>query len=158
MGSRCCLQVASSRTWLVFPRIGCTMADPRVTIVIGWLADNPPEFNVYLPCQLQVKLIGTPSAPYARRLGSVRQSKADLPGPSVRRAWESPYGGIFESTDWDENMLLEEYIVSIDLTLYPIKFWAVSETQLFYLLSKLMYWIEHTTTLITLHVLPCQIY
>lgn len=44
-------------------------------IDIGWLADIPPKFNVYRPCQLQVKLIGTPSAPYVRRLGSVLGAK-----------------------------------------------------------------------------------
>ena len=49
----------------------------------------PPEFNVYVSCQLQIKLTGTPSALYTRWLGSVWWSKADVPGPSVRGAWES---------------------------------------------------------------------
>ena len=62
------------------------MADPCVPIIIGWLVDNPLEFNVYLPCQLQGKLTSSPSSPYAGRLGSVRQSEADIPGPSVRGA------------------------------------------------------------------------
>ena len=69
------------------------MADPCMPIIIGWLADNPLEFNVYLPYQLQVKLTGTPSAPYTRLLGSVHQSKADLPGLSVHGARESPTVG-----------------------------------------------------------------
>ena len=77
------------------------MADPCVPIVIGWLADNHLEFSVDFPCQLQVKLTGTPSAPYTHLLGSVHRSKADLLGPSVRGAREFPPirgGEIFAST------------------------------------------------------------
>ena len=49
---------------------------------------------------MQVKLIGTPSAPHARLLGSVRRGKVNLPGPSVRGAREVPrlLGEIFAST------------------------------------------------------------
>ena len=75
------------------------MVDPCVPIVIGWLADNSLEFNVYLHCQSQVKLTGTPCAPYVRRLGSVCQSEVDLPGPSVRGVRE-PIRGIFVSIVW----------------------------------------------------------
>jgi hypothetical protein len=40
----------------------CLLMSPA----FSWLADCTREFNVYLPCQLQVKLTGTPSAPHAR--------------------------------------------------------------------------------------------
>jgi len=70
----------------VFPQISCTMADLRVPIVIGLLANTPVEFNVYFSCQLKVRLTGMPSAPYTRRLGLASWSKAYLPGPNVRAA------------------------------------------------------------------------
>ena len=46
---------------------------------LGWLADCTRKFIVYLPCQLQVKLIGTQSAPHACRLGSVLRAKQIFP-------------------------------------------------------------------------------
>ena len=64
---------------------------------LGWLADCTQEFNVYLPCQLQVKLTGTPSAPHARCLGSVLGVKQISPTLAYMER-ENPSGGIFAST------------------------------------------------------------
>ena len=78
---------------------------------LGWLADCTQEFNVYLPCQLQVKLIGTPSAPHTRRLGSVLGVKQIFPAlayvecenPSVAFSRQQ-VGGVAEGRE-DEDVV-----------------------------------------------------
>ena len=90
---------------------------------VGWLADCAREFNVYLPCQSQVKLTGTPSTPHARRLGSIFGAKQiSLALAYVER--ENPSGGIFASTAlcaFLYNFFLVHGIVSIRLILLQAK-------------------------------------
>ena len=84
---------------------------------VGWLADCAREFNVYLSCQLHVKLIGTPSTPHARRLGSVLGAKQIFPALAyVER--ENPSGGIFASTVAREISLEEKQVHFLDTCCY----------------------------------------
>ena len=90
---------------------------------VGWLADCAREFNVYLSCQLHVKLIGTPSTPHARRLGSVLGAKQIFPALAyVER--ENPSGGIFASTVARE-ISLEEKRVHVPTLMIQEPFFSI---------------------------------